>query len=59
MPTAAEAGGSRSFSRKIEITANIATIVVAVLLSVVLVQDYLSPGFLSRKAPARATNFVK
>jgi hypothetical protein len=58
MPTA-EGSGSGSFSRKIEFAANIATFVVAVLLSVVLVKAYFLPASSPRtNLRARATNFL-
>ncbi len=58
MPAATEVSGFRSFSHKIETAANIATISVAVLFSVVLAETYLLPASPRRVLPASATNFV-
>lgn len=60
MPTVSETPSFGSFSRKIEVAANIATIVVAILLSVALVKNFLIPASTSRPTlRARNTNYVK
>ncbi len=56
MPIVAETGRSGFLSRSIEIAANIATLVVMVLLSVVLVRNYLVPTPSPRLLQARSTS---
>ena len=56
MPSITETGRSVFFSRTIEITANIATVVVACLLSAVLVKNYLLPTSSARPVQARSAS---
>lgn len=48
-----------SISRKIEVTANVATIFVAVLISAVVVKTYVSPNAFARSAVVSAPEVVK
>ena len=60
MPKLVETGSTPNFlSRKIETAANVATLVVAVLLSIVLVKNYLLPtSSAQRMVPVRTTEFA-